>query len=284
MDYPFRYKNIKALEMLGSSCNGLICLGIASGTIGVDDDNSIFIWNPTTGEYKKIESECDFVVEYDGYNFRYGFGHDNIIEDYKVVKIGKGSGCFDVQVYTLGLNCWRSGGSVKHYKFSRRRRYPGLLLKGALHWLGRVTTVQEGSSEVIVAFDVSRERLIHLPFPDGITAPPQELGNDDRYTIVGGLGDCLCLSVVTFLWIDIWVMREYGVQESWIKQFTFEYGAWDAPPSSSRFSFCKPLWFFENSEILLDTFEDLLLYDMKTGRVRTVNMPDITTSGKLKNE
>ncbi|XP_026377732.1 F-box/kelch-repeat protein At3g06240-like [Papaver somniferum] len=260
--YSIDYASISAsslslslsLELIPSSFK---C--IASGTIGKDDDNSICIWNPMTGEYKKIESGCDFMVEYDGYNFRYGFGNDNLIGDYKVVRIGKYLGLFDGKVYTLASNSWRRVGSGKHYEFSRERRYPGVLLNGALHWLGCVTTGKEGSSEVIVAFDVSSERSIHLPFPDGIIAPPPELGDDDDLNKdVGGLGDCLCLSVVRFVWIDVWVMQEYGVQESWIKQFTFEYGAWNIPLSSSRYSFCKPIWSFENCEILLDTSEGLL--------------------------
>lgn len=273
LDYPFEYKKIRSFNVLGS-CNGLICLSIADGC-GNPLDNSICIWNPTTREYKEISlPQYPLVEEEYSYQIRYGFGHDSEIGDYKVVRISGSENspdCFSMKVYTLGLDSWNCIDNPSSYSFLPFTNTCGLLFHGALHWIGKA------SSKVIVAFKISSERLLDVPLPEVIMVPPE---NGEELDIhVGVLGDCLCLAVlVRDIRSDVWVMQEYGVRESWTKQFTITQDQLSIRWDMYKF---KPIWSFENGEILINTHTDLILYDKVSGRVRKVYFPDTALRGNL---
>ncbi|XP_026404913.1 F-box/kelch-repeat protein At3g23880-like [Papaver somniferum] len=273
LDYPFINEPRIEFQLLGS-CDGLVSFGVSSGTLDVDQENSICIWNPSIGEYKKISMPfSDFIggQEWDWKcNARYGIGYDCIVDDYKLVRIGdsENSGRFQVEVYTLGLDSWKT---VEFICYSFRhgiRRFPGVLLNGTLHWLG-ISVVQELSYDVIVCFDISNERLIEIQFPEGIMTP-QVGGEQESYHInLGVLGDRLCLAVGDVgVEIEMWVMQKYGERRSWTKQFT------TTQLSMTQYSFIKPIWSYENGEILIDTCKDLILYDPKCGGVRVERVRD----------
>ncbi|XP_026409925.1 F-box protein CPR1-like [Papaver somniferum] len=138
--YPFWDKNIKTLVAVGS-CNGLICLGISSGRKRIDEKSCICVWNPLTGEYKIIEvpvNDLSYSSE-SSYCVRYGFGYDNNIDDYKLVRILDN----EFRIYNLGSKSWKTIQCTERYMFpgsnSRlnvKRRLSGVLHNGALHWLG----------------------------------------------------------------------------------------------------------------------------------------------------
>ncbi|XP_026439160.1 F-box/kelch-repeat protein At3g06240-like [Papaver somniferum] len=264
--YPFLQEDVKTLKILGSS-NGLICLGI-SDSKNVSNLRRIYIWNPSTNEYKQIS--CSTFDDRD-YCFRakYGFGYDNSIDDYKVVRIlGRDSceyhECLDIQVYTLGSDPWHRVQTVP-YSFACEKRFSSLLFNGALHWLAyNVASQGQGKSwEVIVAFEISKERHLHLLLPKETIKGWREVGNDKKR--LGVLGDCICLSISFLVHgrTDIWIMQDYGVQDSWTKQFTI------TQLQMHKYFSCKPIWTFENGEILLETVKDLIVYDPKSGNIRT---------------
>ncbi|XP_026409903.1 F-box/kelch-repeat protein At3g06240-like [Papaver somniferum] len=245
MDYPLEYNQV---DVLGS-CNGLICMGISSDILGASmlcKDASICIWNPSTREYKKIPvHKRDFSLYSDNRCNRYGFGYDHIIDDYKLVRISENetSSCFEVEVYTLGSSTW-SCTRASPYTFPYERRFRGLLFNGALHWLG-VAVTQENSPEVIVSFDISSEKVLELPLLPEQTTLYQ--GNRKARRNLGTLGDCLCLvSNIPRIRTDIWVMRKYGVDASWTKQFTC------SQQIIPKYLYSKPIWSLQNGEFLID--------------------------------
>ncbi|XP_026377683.1 F-box/kelch-repeat protein At3g06240-like [Papaver somniferum] len=229
MDYPFQYKECTKeynrgnhIDILGS-CNGLICMGNLTDldyATNLYKNGSICIWNPSTREYKKIQVPGRHFDLYSKstFNIRYGFGYDCIINDYKVVRIsGSGNpGGLKTEVYQLRSSAWNCT-ETKSYKFPYERRSRGLLFNGALHWLG-VAITQETSTEVIMSFDISNERIVDVPLPEEAIL---HLGSTKARKNLRMLSDCLC-SVINLSGTrtDIWVMQELGVRESWRKQFT----------------------------------------------------------------
>ncbi|XP_026378490.1 F-box/kelch-repeat protein At3g06240-like [Papaver somniferum] len=160
MDFPFEYEASLAwmkkrrkvettvFEILGS-CNGLICLGISTGMYKFEEDDSICIWNPVTSEYKTISlALCDF------YSVRYEFGYDSNIDDYKLVRVSddENTDSFKIEVYTLGSDSWSTIQTPVPYSFPAD--------------VSNNTTNQKSSSEVIVSFHVSSERLVDLSLPE----------------------------------------------------------------------------------------------------------------------
>ncbi|XP_026439162.1 F-box/kelch-repeat protein At3g06240-like [Papaver somniferum] len=186
-NYPFRQEKYgKALIILGS-CNGLICLGVFKGSsCDLRKNHPIYIWNPSTKEYKEIP-ECKFSSN--KFKVKYGFGYDNDIDDYKMVRIsdGENHGCLDIQVYTLGSDSWHHVLTIS-CSFSSDSTFFSVLFNGSLHWLG-VT-----SSEVIFAFEICKERLVHLMLPEKTTEGWEE-EDENAIKVVGVLGDCICFSI-----------------------------------------------------------------------------------------
>ncbi|XP_026441150.1 F-box/kelch-repeat protein At3g06240-like [Papaver somniferum] len=267
--FPFEPKSFPSLDFLGS-CNGLICLKISSVDIAEIEKGQIVytyyynILNPLTREYKEFRWPGRW------YQAIYGFGYDTNNDDYKLVIISVYS-CVNIDVYSVRSDSWSSIQGTVNYSF----RYGGkgsrgLFFNGALHWLGSIAT-QGISSEVIVSFDISNGTMLNMPIPEVVMPPTEYRGG--MYANVGVWGDCICIA---FIWgsvrIDVWVMQEYGVEESWIHIFATT----QLPRPSYITPFWKPLWLFDNGEILVDIDgKQLLLCNPTTKTVRSVVVRDI---------
>ncbi|GFZ07084.1 hypothetical protein Acr_19g0000210 [Actinidia rufa] len=191
------------------SSNGLLCLANAA--------HDVVLWNPLTKRYHKLPvspvENPSYVYSYK--TVVYGFGYDSVFDDYKVVKIMQfhvvkhEGGCMDSEVYVFCLksNSWRTVSALLF--FLARGQDHGLLASGALHW---DVIVREGDeASVIVAFDIVREGYYLLPQPEY---------EDPNFGLLslGVLEGCLCvLCSYSEVGVDIWVMEEYGVKESWAK-------------------------------------------------------------------
>ncbi|XP_015162576.1 F-box/kelch-repeat protein At3g06240-like [Solanum tuberosum] len=96
LKYPIE-DNSKLIDILGS-CNGLILL---MGYIGC-----LLLWNPTTRMHKKLPNPRP---RWKNYYDDYGFGYDELRDDYKVVGIfyiqGRSHGS-EVKIYSLKSNSW----------------------------------------------------------------------------------------------------------------------------------------------------------------------------------
>ncbi|WOG99408.1 hypothetical protein DCAR_0518756 [Daucus carota subsp. sativus] len=194
---------------LSGSINGLICLG---------SEKTICICNPITRECILIPDQ-KFIGKSRA-TLHHGFGFDESSNQYKVVRFYKGSfsasegsdelGC---EVYTLGTRMWRN---IGHVPFFIDGYGNGICVAGNLHWLACHQKDQKESSdsERLCAFDLDRESFQLsagpvVPQVDGYTT----------YRNLGILGGCLCVCDNTpDLEFAIWVMKDYGVTESWSKE------------------------------------------------------------------
>lgn len=163
----------------------------------------MYLVNPATGEAKKLP-------EGPKYFDHKGFGFDHSAEDYKVVcaVYSKRLDTFDFSVYSLKTDSWRVVKSPIQYNDADTTH--GVLLNGSVHWV--MTKVGKESSPVIVSFHLAEEEFREIPLPlKGSGFIPNE------YYVLGVLRDCLCLTRCDDFKIhdEFWVMKNYGIRQSW---------------------------------------------------------------------
>lgn len=231
IDFPWRSPDqlYDDVHFVGS-CNGLVC-------VVVEDDN-VILWNPSTRDAKVLPEPSGGPSN----SFHFELGYDFSTDDYKVVGI-RSSDKSTIEIFSLKTNSWRTiqltlpslGGQ-------------GFFLNGALHWLSQ----GELGKNVIVSFDLAAEKfleVVQLPDYDHTRT------YDQQFCILGG-----CLSILNDCgdFLDLWVMKEYGVKGSWTKLVAISR---DKLPHEYGLS---PLCFSKNGEVLIDVDErELIVYDLK---------------------
>ncbi|KAA8516857.1 hypothetical protein F0562_017325 [Nyssa sinensis] len=257
LDHPLK-NEIFQTEVLGS-CNGLLCLS--------NTEEDIVLWNPSIRKHRKLPFTpiefrsgfyCQFIV--------YGFGHDVVNDDYKLVRMvqfyveDNDSFCSEVTVYNLISNSWRRIPDFPYYL--RYKQVNGVLASGALHWV--VTREPESdTAALIAAFDIGTEDYRLVPQP--------EYSDTNFHMNVRVIGDDLSIFCNYYFAhsarIDIWVMKEYGVKESWTKLFSV------ARPSLIRsFEYVVTIAYSKSRDkVLLEQDSKWLLwYDLKKKSVEYI--------------
>ncbi|KAL3624743.1 hypothetical protein CASFOL_031411 [Castilleja foliolosa] len=133
----------------------------------------------------------------------------------------------------------------------------------------------------IIAFDLGSEKYRQMPLP-----PPLE----ERYIPVkrylSVLDGCLVLSDYSHAdsrddereLYDVWVMKDYGVEDSWIKLFSLE----DEDCFFCCFEFgrdLRPLAYMKDkTQILLQhtLYCGFLIFDVKSNSIKRVDIHDLT--------
>ncbi|KAL5722157.1 hypothetical protein ACHQM5_005713 [Ranunculus cassubicifolius] len=251
--------SLSKYRVLGS-CNGLVCF------INCD---SVCLLNPSIREYKVVKFARKFDLRHpDSMEIVYGFGYDLMDKDFKLVEIvygnvGLESNCdFDVKITVYSL-------SDTSFSFSTQCTTPykifdeqdlGIYLNGALHW----TAVNKHTSiETIFSFDIGGKVFREIPLPNSL---------DKLASINAGvLQGKLCMLVKKgCMEMDIWVMRSYGVRESWSKLYSVNQPG--ACLGTSHCSFC----FTNNGEkVILKDTSDRLLYDPIQKTVKNLEIPGV---------
>ncbi|XP_026440585.1 F-box/kelch-repeat protein At3g06240-like [Papaver somniferum] len=245
MNYPSIFQDCK-IQFL-SSCNGLVWISRISPS-WVED---YYIWNPSTKVYKNIPMAREV-------NWRdikgYGFGCDNKTDDYKLIRIVVDweSECSSVDIYTLSSNSWKNTQTVPYHLCDIGASYPGVLFKGALHYPAH--TFRKDST-VLVCFNIVSEGFEEVAVPKALIPYPK--GKQDMLGIdVGVSGECLCLAFHVFnVRVDVWIMQDYGLQESWTNIFSI------TQESITSTRYLELVWSFKNNETLWEVDQGIVLYD-----------------------
>ncbi|XP_058210461.1 F-box protein At3g07870-like [Rhododendron vialii] len=225
----------KGLEVL-SSCDGLICF------YGPRTYNPYVVCNPVIGEYV-------IVPQIEKYNFDQcgsGFGFCPRTNRYKVLRFlcpSRGFGLLrlEAEINTLGTNSWRRVGDAPRYLHSYSG---GCFLNGALHWIVHDT---ENCFESMHCFDFGKERFQPFPGPSQFYRFLGQLRVNSMK--MGVLKDHLSISHnPTDDVLDIWVMKDYAVQDSWTKDFVIEI-PWVVKPYCGQIY--QPLMVLINGDILM---------------------------------
>ncbi|PON46503.1 F-box domain containing protein [Parasponia andersonii] len=256
------------------SCNGLLCL---SDSLYND---SLYIYNPFMRDYRELPK----TNRYPDQEVVFGFGFSPVTKEYKVVKViycyrdgnkgffrhrSRSSTQSEVQVFTLGSSRWRSLGKVSHYL----HHWPAVLVQGGLHWMTCRPRYRTGRN--VVAFDLDAEEFREVSKPDafGLRRCDYHLA-----TVRG------CLSAAFYISygkMEIWVMKEYGVKESWVKEFVIgSYTPKAIKQEVNKYSInvskffvkgrtVRVLCVLKSGEILLEyKSRALALYDPESGKFK----------------
>ncbi|MED6156935.1 hypothetical protein PIB30_018858 [Stylosanthes scabra] len=246
----------ECLDFETDSCHGMLLVSTS------DWDNLPILWNPTTGKFKTLPSLDDLSCY-----VQYGFGYDRFTDTYKVVAVSS-SGRHDdpesyAEVHTLGTDSWR-------YVPDFPNAVPensGVFVNGTFNWLV-AWDVGMGSAlnYVIASMDLRTETFQEL-------LPPVGAAGDIviyRSSFLCVLKGCLCLLCNVRVACDVWVMKEYGNDESWSKLFSVPYCHEDDGTDNSSAKYIKALWISDkDDEILLESSSKFVVHDHKNGTLKT---------------
>ncbi|KAK2991266.1 hypothetical protein RJ640_023680 [Escallonia rubra] len=203
---PFKLPGINNITIQGS-CNGLVCLSM-------NFKRTLAIWNPATRECRSLEvPHCN--NPYD----KFGIGFVPDTNDYKVVRLrgrvngGPGGSITLISTYTLSSDSWESNEEVgPDVNLAHSWTYAN----GFLHWIAR-----EGREVLsIVSLDLRNGVFGQMALPIPCYSPR------DIHELFASTNGGLSLVLYACQegmdgWYEVWVMKEYGVQESWTKQSSF---------------------------------------------------------------
>ncbi|XP_022717734.1 F-box protein CPR30-like [Durio zibethinus] len=215
------------IKVLGI-CNGLLCLSNSAYNCNI-------LWNTSTREHLTLPPvpENSLLYRTPKTMKLFGLGYDPIDDDYKVIFVSqtfqsKHKGIF----YSLRSKSW---GKIHDYSnWIYCGSVSGVYASGALHWLVSRSwkEMMDDSDVFIVAINLNthKQRFIRCPDQDqhqdqeykAWNIPPHRF----VFNTIGVLGEQLCAMDVNgsrYSTVEIWLMKKYGVQESWTRLFSIPY-------------------------------------------------------------
>jgi F-box interacting protein len=232
------------------SCNGLLCLWDVMR-------NNLYLWNPATpSDLKAIPaapSRChaETGAARDDLGFhQVGFGFDSVSNDFKVVTLvdEDEDGFLEAKMYSLRSGCWRLLDMSVNFELHLVSQ--SAALDGVFLWH---VDDEDGDymDDRIVAFDFREEEFVTMTSPDATCS--------DGYTrTLAELKGSVAMVIFPedaeeYMYLDIWVMLEFGVSESWTRLLSI-----DLPLHLER-----PLGFWKNGELFMQNREgQVVLYDL----------------------
>ncbi|XP_058731596.1 F-box/kelch-repeat protein At3g06240-like [Vicia villosa] len=149
--------------------------------------------------------------------YLYGFGYDQLRDDYVVVSLSCILAQEDfsrLEYFSLKDNKWKEIEDTYFlYTIDKIEPRVGSLFNDAIHW---VALHSDSLMKVIIAFDLTERKLFDMPYPNGVGH------KSDHYEL-------WVYREFLSLWtmdcensrIEIWLMKEYNVNSSWIKAIVF---------------------------------------------------------------
>ncbi|XP_071687773.1 F-box protein CPR1-like [Rutidosis leptorrhynchoides] len=221
------------------------------------------IFNPTTKEVAGLPESGDEII--DGKSgdeiinidsiaegqIVYGFGYDSLTDDYKVVTISdihranlvNVDVTMHVHVYSLRANTWK--GIIDTPGNHIYTVDAGVFSNGFLHWLEIKENEHLGN---IIAFSLSDEKFneILIPKVDFV------YGKNCKLVDLGGK-----LALFMESKGEVWLMNEYGVNESWTKISLHGF--------DEMRMFFRPMIFDYDGKIMVVGKKQRFIYDVEGG-------------------
>ncbi|XP_016457494.1 F-box/kelch-repeat protein At3g06240-like [Nicotiana tabacum] len=263
LDPPYlTFSYYYAYNELVGPCNGLLVL---------TDFEVIILLNPATRNYMPLPSSPFVCAE--GLNLSImggvGFGFDWIGNDYKVIRILEVFKDADwspdvidqkVEVYDLHTDSWREFRVGQQFPKVHWLPHFEIFHKGAFHWYANIDDAM-----VILCFDMSTEIFRTMIMPDSFN------DYDGKYYSLVILNESLTLICypdsyaeidLTQDSMDVWIMMDYGVRDSWTKKYMIR------PPP-----FKSPLTIWKNHLLFLQNKGGLLIsYDLISNEAKEFNL------------
>ncbi|XP_074286845.1 F-box protein CPR1-like [Silene latifolia] len=243
------------------SCDGLILIG--------NDANKRLLVNSTTNKTREL-TVSPYALDPHGSFTMYGLGYDHVSDDYKVVTLSYYDtdneyepDCTEmfVNVYSVRNGTWKQAESSP-YDHAVGHLVSGVFVGGFIHWLASRTS---DYSSAIVRFDLTEEKFSELPAPSSVDGENFVL---NRLAVLGG---CLCMSPSNSQKeTEIWVMKEYGVEQSWSKLLVVDQKA-------SEF---RPLMLISDQrEVVMVKDEETVVEKLVVYNLDSATFKDITIQG-----
>ncbi|KAM7485699.1 hypothetical protein LguiA_001708 [Lonicera macranthoides] len=266
ISFPWRKEELPAsgrgrlLFRLLGSCNGFLLASLGS---------SVFLWNPSTRATVEVFKYKNLALCYDDHVMS-ALCYDSSTDDYKVV-IGLME---HVQIYdyvcdrltpikfcSLQKKCWAQ---VELGYVVPATRDCGPVLNGNQHWLAlKWNEINERYEKTVIYFDGNCDKFSEVPFPEQYK---------EYAKVGGGLGEldgCLALALCDEVGgIELWVMKDYGVKESWTSFFK----CLDSPFRSVQL---YPLCITKVGEVLMvKNLKEIVAYSPQKKLVKSIIMKD----------
>ncbi|OIT08447.1 PREDICTED: F-box protein CPR30-like [Nicotiana attenuata] len=218
---------------------GVSIVGPCNGIVYISSYRSTALYNPTLREFFELppsilphSPDLSPVIELNTcVIMTMGIGFDPNTNDYKVIRILIPFHEYEwedtdnyyklvskVEVYNLSTNSWRKIEDLQC--LVDPWRCFNVLINGAFHWRG--TNLSPAGDNWIVSFNFSTELFQNILFPEGLDIEPCKslVVLNESLALICYTNIFYPQNVVTCQSIDIWLMKKYGVRESWIKEFT----------------------------------------------------------------
>jgi F-box interacting protein len=240
------------------SCDGILCFAI--------DPTSAILWNPSIRKLELLPPLGDNPQRRVIFS-TYSFGYDHFIDNYKIIVVNFCIGQNEVSVNTMGTDYWRR--IHDDFPFYGPVHRPGVFVSGTVNWLAY--DASSSHSCAIVSLDLEKESYQKLSHPD--------LENDADMRTLGVVRDCLCIFASNDMFLDVWIMNEYGNKESWTKLYSVPY----IKERGFRI-YTKDLYFSEDDQLLINLYNsgsnelELAVYDSKNGTLRIPQIQNIDRS------
>ncbi|XP_027149957.1 F-box/kelch-repeat protein At3g23880-like [Coffea eugenioides] len=221
------------------SCRGLVLIMV--------EGESMLLWNPATRNYRELpDSGIKKEHKLPGSSrLSCGIGYDESNDDFKVLVLSSVGGMRNetlAKVYSWKTDSWKK---IEDLKYSLIELGGCYCLNGIFHFIAYDPQSRGiwniASERKIVGLDLANDIFKEIELPEEVIT--------NCTWKIGTLRGCLSL----FLYsggnqVDVWLMKEYGVRESWSKVVVvpcFQY------PDGNVFS--KPLILSENGQLLFVT-------------------------------
>ena len=262
IEYPCQIRGGGYLDVL--DCKGLILFAPLVRKNGL---KPLVLWNPAIRMSMTL-SQPPYKFDGTDSNHRkyliYGFGFDHTSNDYKVlrmvliaelgIRLSKRPFLSYAELYKLRTGIWETVRVAEDFQYTIVDNRPALV-NGASHWVGyhKRDMAFDFPELVVLLFHMCDEKFRVMKLPNCLSSL-----NDDL-TKIGVSGGLLSLMEYNSQDTSIWLMKEYGIVESWTKQFTLKDGGW-----------FWPIFSFWNNEMILELRRRIgmgLLYDLKTHKL-----------------
>ncbi|KAJ4835792.1 hypothetical protein Tsubulata_029225 [Turnera subulata] len=227
---PFSGSKGPDMFKIVGSHDGLVCILVLVDRADVFFRTpSIYLWNPSINKVKPLKR-----FMYGGNNDVFGFGFSKESKEHRIVRVidyfskSRHRQRREVYVYSSGTDSWKEIGMVLSGLIRTELRFivfqKPTILDGAPHWLACDRNLSSSQATVIISFNFDADRFGYTAIPARAVRTAGAYNYKVLGTLKGSLAflDSLLDPISGYNEHEVWVLREYGVESSWIKLFSFQ--------------------------------------------------------------
>ncbi|KAI8568566.1 hypothetical protein RHMOL_Rhmol02G0211100 [Rhododendron molle] len=260
IEFPLKSRRLHFYYLLGY-VKGLFCLY---------EQDSHFLWNPSIRKSltlpkprTKVKSRFDCTL---------GFGFDTRTYDYKILRIVfSGNKQHQeaemplVEVYSLNAGVWKiNSGASNSYPLGSsisQYRHFAASFEGSVHFAAK----NSSGDRFILSFDLGDEVFQTILLPKGMVSK----GSDINTSVFGEWLSLLCYDGYKQKSCSIWIMKDYGIVDSWYNLFKVDLNE----------EFARVISLRDNGHILFDAKTriewELSSYDPSSQQVKNLGIQGV---------